>query len=141
MAQRIVCERDVAASGYPTQSLREQQHHQRADHEDRNGESECRDVGAHPIEDATASDRGEQPAGNAEQYGKQGGHHDQFQCAGQTARYIVGDRTTILERPAEITGQQVPEAVEVLGEHRAIEPELLVQFRDGGGIGGDAPLR
>ena len=106
-------ERDVAAGRRPAQGLREDQHHQRADHEDRDGEREARRRSSRPDRRSAAPTAANSPAGNPMSTARSAAAAISSSVRGRRCA-ISRDRVSIDERSAEIAAQQAPHAAPVL---------------------------
>ncbi len=113
---RVLREGDIATGRHQAQRLRQQQHQQRPDHEDRHGEQERRDPGGDPVEGAAAMDRGIDAGGHADHDRDQGPREDQFEGPWQAQRDLLGDRIVVDQRAAEVTPRQPREEMAVLGQ-------------------------
>jgi hypothetical protein len=135
-----LCERNVAAGWDEAQNLREDEHQQRAHHEDRNGQRHGGHEARDPIEGPAAPHRRNQTRWQSDEERQERRGADQLEGTRQALRDEPTDRAAVDQRHPEIAAQQAPHAVPVLLENRPIQAELSSQLLHDGGIGRDPAL-
>ncbi len=134
LARQILGRRHVAGGRQPAELDREQEDQHDAEPEIRRRDAPQREQVGAVVPGGAFLHRGDDAGGNADQERDHDRHRGELQRHRQLLRDQVAHRHLDAQRLAEVAGQHALDPVDVLHRDRLIEPVLLADLLDHGGI-------